>query len=272
MTLSSKPNLFSIFCISILSLSLIRPAFADNTTGFGSLIVDDVKYEATAPSRWDSQDLKDIGWAAAAVVGTSIVADTAVRDFMRRQTPDNAFLNNVQNFGQTWAIGVVGSFYVAGLVTDNEKSVQVAEDLISASLISATINQTIKVTVNRYRPRDDQGVVNLQGYQGLNNNSSFPSGHTTEAFTLASVIASSYEDNPWVAYTAYSVASMVGIARMYLDAHWASDVVASAFIGTWVGKSVVSHNKSLHKNSKNNVAILPDVAPGYTGVRIVSQF
>jgi hypothetical protein len=269
MNFMSKPHLFSIFCIALL---VVHPSFADDSTSFGSIIVDDVKYEATAPARWDSQDWKDIGWAAAAVVGTSIIADTAVRDFMRRQTPDNAFLNNVQNFGQTWAVGVVGGFYVAGLVTDNDKSIQVAEDLISASLISATINQTLKVTVNRYRPRDDQGTVNLQGYQGLNNNSSFPSGHTTEAFTLASVIASSYEDDPWVGYGVYSVAGMVGIARMYLDAHWASDVVTSAFIGTWVGKGIVSHNKSLHKSGKNNVAILPDVAPGYTGVRIVGQF
>ena len=269
MNFMSKPHLFSIFCIALL---VVPPSFADDSTSFGSIIFDDGKYEATAPARWDSQDWKDIGWAAAAVVGTSIIADTAVRDFMRRQTPDNAFLNNVQNFGQTWAVGVVGGFYVAGLVTDNDKSIQVAEDLISASLISATINQTLKVTVNRYRPRDDQGTVNLQGYQGLNNNSSFPSGHTTEAFTLASVIASSYEDDPWVGYGVYSVAGMVGIARMYLDAHWASDVVTSAFIGTWVGKGIVSHNKSLHKSGKNNVAILPDVAPGYTGVRIVGQF
>jgi hypothetical protein len=65
---------------------------------------------------------------------------------------------------------------------------------------------------------------------------------------------------------------MVGIARMYLDAHWASDVVASAFIGTWVGKGIVSHNNSLRSNKKNSVAILPDIAPGYTGVRVVSKF
>ncbi len=267
-----KNNLFSFFYLAILSLILISPAYADDTPGFGTVIVDDIKYEATAPSRWDTQDWENIGWAALAVAGTSVIADTAVRDFMRRQTPGNAFLNNVENFGQTWALGVMGGFYVAGLVADNDKSVYVAEDLVSASLVSATINQAFKVTVNRYRPRDNQGTVNVQGYTGLNNNSSFPSGHTTEAFTLASVIANSYEDDPWVAYGVYSVAGMVGIARMYLDAHWASDVVASTFIGTWVGKSIVKHNRELRDNKKNSVAIIPDVAPGYTGVRVEAQF
>ena len=269
---NTKQNIFSICCAIILSLILISPAYADNSPGFGTIIVDDIKYEATAPSRWDNRDWKDLGWAALAVAGTSVIADNAARDFMRRQTPGNSFLNNVENFGQTWALGVVGGFYVAGLVSDNNKSVQVAEDLISASLVSATINQTIKISVNRYRPRDNQGTANLQGYTGLNNNSSFPSGHTTEAFTLASVIASSYEDEPWVVYGVYSVAGMVGIARMYLDAHWASDVVTSAFIGTWVGKSIVRHNRELRDNKKNSVAIIPDFAPGYTGVRLQAQF
>lgn len=269
---NSIQNIVSLFSIAALSLASMTPASANESPSFGTVIVDDIKYEATAPARWDTQDWKDIGWAALAVAGTSIVADRPVRDFMRKQTPGSTFWNDVQNFGQSYAFGIMGGFYVAGLATGNEKTTQVGEDLISASLISATINQTIKVSVNRYRPRDDRGVANFQGYTGLNNNSSFPSGHTTEAFTLASVFANSYEDQPWVAYTAYSVAGMVGVARMYLDAHWASDVVASAFIGTWVGKGVVNYNKTLRGHNKNKVSIIPDVAPGYTGVRIVGQF
>lgn len=272
MNIISKLKISSVFCIALLSMFSLQPAYADEPTSFGGIIVDDIKYEATAPSRWDTQDWQDIGWAALAVAGTSIIADTVVRDFMRRQTPGNVFLNNVENFGQVWALGVMGGFYVAGLVADNEKSVNVAEDLVSASIVSASINQAFKVAVNRYRPRDNKGTVNVQGYTGLNNNSSFPSGHTTEAMTLASVIATSYEDDPWVGYAAYSVAGMVGIARMYLDAHWASDVVASTFIGVWVGKGIVNHNRALHENNKTHLSIVPDVAPGYTGVRLVGDF
>ena len=267
-----KINSPLLLCVLLLSLVSAMPSYAGETTGFGTIIVDDIKYEATAPSRWDTQDWKDIGWAALAVAGTSVIADRPVRDFMRRQTQGNTFLNDVQNFGQSYAVGVVGGFYVAGLAMGSEKTVHVGEDLLTASVISATINQTIKVTVNRYRPRDDQGIVNLQGYTGLNNNSSFPSGHTTEAFTLASVIATSYEDNPWVACSVYTVAGMVGVARMYLDAHWASDVVASAFIGTWVGKSIVRHNNEIRGSNKSSVSIIPAVAPGYAGVRVDAKF
>ena len=271
MNSTSKLNILSIYCIALCMLLAIRPSYANDTVGFGTIIVDDIKYEATAPSRWDNQDWKELAWAGVAVAGTAVLVDRPMRDFMRKQTPGNTFLNDVQNFGQSYAFGIMGGFYVVGLVAGNEKTTQVGEDLISASLISATINQTLKVSVNRYRPRDNKYTDDYQGYTGLNNNSSFPSGHTTEAFTLASVFASSY-DEPWVAYTAYSVAGMVGVARMYLDAHWASDVVASAFIGTWVGKGIVSHNKELRGNKKNTLSIVPDVAPGYTGVRVDAKF
>jgi hypothetical protein len=272
MNSKSKLNIYSFFSLAVCMLVAMNPSYAEDTVGFGTIIVDDIKYEATAPSRWDTQDWKELAWAGVAVAGTAVFVDRPMRDFMRKQTQGNTFLNDIQNFGQSYAFGVMGGFYVVGLAAGSEKTVQVGEDLISASLISATINQTLKVAVNRYRPRDDKLSDNYQGYTGLNNNSSFPSGHTTEAFTLASVLASSYEDDPWVAYSVYSIAGMVGVARMYLDAHWASDVVTSAFIGTWVGKGIVSHNRELRNNKKSSVAVLPDVAPGYTGVRVEAKF
>ena len=59
--------------------------------------------------------------------------------------------------------------------------------------------------------------------------------------------------------TSYSIASLVGLARIYHQAHFASDVVAGAMIGTLVGKSVVSYNNDLRSGK---VVLLPDVAHG----------
>lgn len=263
-----KPFIGSLSCIALLTLASIQSAYADETPSFPAIIGDDFKYEFSAPSRWESQDWQNLGWAALAVVGTSAVADRPVRDFMRQQPKGNSFLHTAEKFGQTYALGVMGGFYLAGVIGGNEKSIQVSQDLVAASLVSATINQTLKVVTNRHRPRDNQGIDNFLGYKGLNNNSSFPSGHTTEAFTLASVIASSYEET-WVACASYSVAGLVGVARMYHDAHFASDVTASAIIGMWVGKSVVAHNKLLRPDK---VVLLPEIAPGLVGLRMVGVF
>jgi hypothetical protein len=278
-------NLLSKLYLSaaLLMLAAAQTAYADEEVGFPTVVGSDFKYVATAPSRWDSDDWQTLGWASLAVVGTAVVADRPVRDFMCQRSkmsscpgagPDaevtNSTLTTIENFGQTYALGVMGGFYLAGVVGDSEKSVQVAQDLVSASLVSATIGQTVKIAVNRYRPRDNEGVYNAQGYTGFNNNSSFPSGHTTEAFTLAAVIASSY-DEKWVSYTVYSLAGLVGIARMYHDAHWASDVTTSALLGTFVGKAIVKHNSDLRHN-KNKVVMLPMLSPDFTGVQLIRTF
>jgi hypothetical protein len=257
-----------LWLVTLWMLASAPMAYAEESPSFLGIIGDDFKYVATAPSRWESNDWQTVGWATLAVAGTSIIADRPVRDYMRQQARDNVFLNKVENFGQSYALGVMGGFYLAGVIGDNEKSVNVAQDLVAASLVSATINQTIKVATNRYRPRDNQDIYNFQGYTGLNNNSSFPSGHTTEAFTLASVIASHYEET-WVSVSVYSIAGLVGVARMYNDAHYASDVTASAIIGTVVGKSIVKHNLTLRTKK---MALLPILAPDYAGVQVVGVF
>lgn len=268
--------------LAVLLFFISSCASAEETPGFPSIILDDFAHVATAPARWESQQWQNLGWATLAVAGTAVVADSAVRDFMCRQSKmptcpntsgssnnDNAFLINVERFGTTYALGTISGFYLVGVVTDNAHTTQVAQDSISASLISATINQTIKVATSRSRPRENQGIADFQGYTGLSNNSSFSSGHTTEAFTLASVIASHYAENVWVPYAAYSVAGLVGFARMYHDAHFASDVTASAIIGTYVGRTVVQHNQSLRGNK---VVLLPMLAPDYSGIQLLANF
>lgn len=272
-------GLSSILCAALLSTAQI--SLAEESASFPTIVGNDVKYVFTAPARWETEDWKTAGWATLAVVGTAVIADRPVRDFMCKQSkmsscPDagpnaevkNSTLTTIENFGQTYALGVMGGFYLVGVISDNEKSVQVSQDLVAASLSSALVNQSIKVIANRSRPRENQGTGDFKGFTGLNNNSSFPSGHTTEAFTLASVIASHYEE-AWVGVTAYSVAGLVGVARMYHDAHFASDVVASALIGTFVGKSIVKHNSTLRTGK---VVLLPMIGPDFAGVQVVGNF
>jgi len=275
-----KRHLFSL-ATALLALATVPNTYAAESSSFTTIISDDITTVFTAPGSWEAEDWKKLGWASLAVIGTAVVADRPVRDYMCQQSMmnscpgagnnaevTNSALTTIEHFGKTYAVGIMGGFYLAGIVTDNAKSVQVAQDLVAASVTSVLVNQSIKVTLNRSRPRENLGNNNFVGYTGPNNNSSFPSGHTTEAFTLASVIASHY-DQTWVSVVSYSTASLVGIARMYHDAHFASDVVASAFIGTYIGKAVVKHNSSLRGN---NIALLPMLGPDLTGMQLVGNF
>jgi membrane-associated phospholipid phosphatase len=257
---------FSLVVAVALALCIVHQAGAAQLS-YPELVVDDVKYVVTAPARWDEADWHEAGWASLAVVGTALAIDRPLRDEMLRHSGNNSAVTQVERFGNQYAAGVVGGFYLVGALADDPTSLQVAQDGLTASLIaSGIITPAIKLVAGRSRPRDNNGIYHFKPFS--NGNSSFPSGHTTEAFALASVIANHY-DETWVTCTSYTIAGLVGLARSYHQAHFASDIVAGAMIGTLVGKSVVAHNAALRSDK---VVLLPELAPGLIGIRIAGRF
>jgi membrane-associated phospholipid phosphatase len=97
-------------------------------------------------------------------------------------------------------------------------------------------------------------------------------------FATASVVVGELREHqpgavPYVAPIMYAAALVPGVTRMYLNQHWASDVVAGAFLGQLIGSRVVSYAYS-HRRSKldrallGGVALLPD---GRGGVMLVKS-
>ncbi len=254
------------FLALILALCLPHKVGATELT-YPEIVFDDVKHVITAPSRWETGDWSRAEWTSLAVLGTAVLIDRPLRDEMRRFSGSDPFIKQVERFGAEYAPVVLGGFYLAGVATDDLNALSVAQDGLAASLIaSGIITPAIKLVTGRSRPRDNAGIANFKPFSEPN--ASFPSGHTTEAFALAAVIADHYNEN-WVDYTAYAVAGMVGLARTYHHAHFASDVVLGAIIGTLVGKSVVTHNTALRSDK---LVLLPEVSRGLIGVRISGNF
>lgn len=267
------PDFGHVFLVSVLLLCLSGTVRADDAPipTYPEILADDIKHVLTAPTRWQQQDSQNLGLAVAGVVGVAAILDRPIRNEMRRHAPnDNRFLHDVERFGAEYSLGVLGGFYLAGAIGNNATATAVAQDGLAASIIaSGIITPTIKFVTGRARPRENLGVAYFHPFSlGYSSNSSFPSGHTTQAFAVASVIANHYEES-WVACSSYTVAGLVGVARMYHDAHFASDVLAGAMIGTLVGKSVVAHTKSV-RSAK--AVVLPEFAPGLIGVRLTRDF
>lgn len=252
------------------ALQLCNASLAAEThPSYHTVLFEDIKFTATSPARWQADDWKDVGWASLAVVTTAIAIDAPLRDEMRRQPRGNTFMLQIERLGAEYSIGVVGGFFLAGSLAGNDTALRVAQDGLSASIIaSGLITPALKIATGRSRPYEDAGTYNFQGLGANKLNSSFPSGHTTEAFALASVIAGHYEET-WIKSSAYAVASLVGIARTYHDAHFASDVLAGALIGNWVGQSVIAHNQ-LQRNGA--IVLLPEFAPEMSGLRLTGHF
>lgn len=242
---------------------------AELTASYPDLLLDDIQHVVTAPSRWQTQEWKNFGWASLAVAGTAVVIDGPLRDEMRRQPGNSSFMLNIERLGAEYSVGVLGGFYLAGSMANDDTAIMVAQDGLTASIIaSGLITPAIKIVTGRSRPYENAGTNNFQSLGANNHNSSFPSGHTTEAFALASVISAHY-DETWVKSSAYTVATLVGVARSYHDAHFASDVLAGALIGYWVGQSVVAHNR---QKRARNILLLPETAQDIIGLRLTGNF
>ena len=218
----------------------------------------DTKEVFTSPVRWTSRDWLTLGGISAGV-GIVMVFDGDIQHAIRRGRTDTLtnIFDNVQPFGNEYAIGIVGTFYLWGEIFKDPRAKSTALDSIAASgIASGLIVNATKYLVGRARPTDGNGAYDFQPFSG---HDSFLSGHTTEAFVLASVITEHY-DAWWVKVTAYGLAGTVGYARLNNNRHWASDVLAGAVVGTYVGKTVVRFNREHHR-----IKLQPIVAPDLQG-------
>lgn len=114
----------------------------------------------------------------------------------------------------------VGIFALQYTFDENETaSVSHARAIVWSTVASTTL----KVAFARPRPSNK-----LDDY-------SFPSGHTTRAFSTATALAYAYG---WkAAVLAYPLAAFVGLSRMSDNVHWGSDVVGGAFLGYWTARA-----------------------------------
>ena len=209
------------------------------------LVLLDTKEVFTSPRRWDSRDWLTLGVISAGI-GTVMVFDEDIGRAIRHARNDTLtnIFDNVQPLGNEYAIGIIGTFYLWGEIFKDPRAKSTALDSIAATAIGpGIIVNATKYLVGRARPTDGKGAYDFQPFSG---HDSFMSGHTTEAFALASVITEHYPE-PWVKVTAYALAGTVGYARLNNNRHWTSDVLVGAVVGTYVGKTVVHFNRDHHR-------------------------
>src|SRR5207249_1329096 len=78
----------------------------------------------------------------------------------------------------------------------------------------------------------------------------FPSGHSIKAWALARVAAREFPERKMVPILAYSAASAVTIARFGGRRHSASDALAGAAMGFFIGDFVYRHHHAPSEKSK----------------------
>jgi membrane-associated phospholipid phosphatase len=221
----------------------------------------DFKGILTSPGRWDTGD-----WITAALVAGASVAlynnDTKIQNWvLENKTATSARIgDNVTYLGSGYlTVALVGGMYVYGEVADDSKAIETALLSVESFALTGVFVQVIKRTTGRHRPYTGDPYDTWSGPTMNSSYDSFPSGHSSSAFAVASVIATEY-DNYIVPPIAYTVAAITGYNRMQHNAHWASDVFVGAAIGYFTGKAIVASHRN--KDSRVSFSPLIDNGPG----------
>jgi membrane-associated phospholipid phosphatase len=175
--------------------------------------------------------------------------DTALLHVRAGRKVDNFFSKINETTLTVGGLGVWAVARLAGAHTVADVGFHVSEAVFAASIT----NQLIRGPLGRTRPRDakhpftDQYEFHFgQGF-GHFQQRAFPSIHSSSGFAAASVlVAEVRQRNPGAAWAvgipAYAMALTPGLSRMYLGQHWASDIFAGAFMGTFYGWRVVNYS------------------------------
>ncbi len=105
-----------------------------------------------------------------------------------------------------------------------------AYELLLGTITLWIVVELIKFLVHRSRPFTRLAQARIVGYRprGL----SFPSGHTSQTFFIATLMVQHFHVHILAASLLYIAAFLVGITRMYVGAHYPRDVLAGAILGT----------------------------------------
>jgi membrane-associated phospholipid phosphatase len=158
-------------------------------------------------------------------------------------------------------IPIAAGFYIGGAIAHNEKARETGVLGGEAVLDALIVSEVFKLTMRRERPLDGDGKGRF--FQG---GSSFPSGHSTVSWALASVVAHEYNENVLYPIAAYGLASLVSFSRLSGQNHFTSDIFVGAalgwFTGRYVFKTHVDH--SIHRRPGSKLSSLrPQVIPQF---------
>jgi membrane-associated phospholipid phosphatase len=113
-------------------------------------------------------------------------------------------------------------------------------EFIFGTLVLWMIVELVKVLIRRSRPFTKLTGVRVVGTRARGN--SFPSGHTSQAFYMATIFVQYFQVHTATMIFFYLAALMVGVTRMYLGMHYPRDVLAGAILGTCWGLIGVTLN------------------------------
>lgn len=123
--------------------------------------------------------------------------------------------------------------------------------LFISALATNAITYGLKHATNETRPNEEDNL-------------SFPSGHTSNAFMMATVLFHEFKNTkPVLAYSGFVFATATGALRVLNNEHWVSDVLVGAGIGIMVTDLVYRFEPLKNWNPFKSDKISTIISPSY---------
>ena len=221
-----------------------------------------------APVRWNKYQ-----WIAFSGV-TVITAFLFTQDAsIQRITQNNqthfldvAAKSGLERLGSgVYSLPAMALLYGVGAIRKDDKEKYTALKGIEAYALGFVAAQVLKQLTHRDRPYMDNPPDPFQWYGPFHapSYSSFPSGHSTVAFAIATVVATSYSKTIWIPIVCYTFAGLTALSRVYQNDHWFSDIFVGSALGFAIGKTIMN-------NQMKKLKIIP-VSPNGMGVTVFYQ-
>jgi membrane-associated phospholipid phosphatase len=241
------------------------PATRSLEKDFFKNILQDQKAIWTSPLHLKTEDAR---WLVPLGVGAGILiaTDQSTGDEIAESDKPLNASRIVSYAGSRYGVGAIaGAFYVFGRVKHNGRARETGVLGAEALIDSAIVASSIKAITQRTRPTGGQSRSDF-----FDGGTSFPSGHSIEAWTLATIIANEYHDKPAVQIAAYGIASAVSVARFTGRNHYLSDVLIGSVMGYGIGQYVYHkrHRKTVDSGGSDEEesrdrSLWPAIAPQY---------
>ena len=231
----------------------------------------DTKEIITAPSRWEAKDWGSFSLIIGITAGL-YAYDLEIQDWVQDKRNDTT--DDIAKFAKPFGEGVftlppLAVLYLYGHYQNNEKARRVALMSFESYVVTGVFTQFLKFSAHRHRPGSGDSHEVWDGPGFSTDNLSFPSGHSSSAFSVATVIASEYKDYPVVPYVAYSVATLTALSRVNDNDHWASDVFLGSAIGYFTAKAIVGMHSD---NEDRRLTLIPVVDADRTALLASYRF
>lgn len=217
----------------------------------------------------------DATWIAPLTVSSALLFATDRRSAGELAEPGDhrsrlRISSDISRGGSFYVTGAIaGTFYLIGRTTDNQRARETGLLSMEALTDSGIVASALKTVAQRPRPTVDDASGEF-----FDRGSSFPSGHSASAWSVATVVAFEYgRHRPLVRFAAYGLATAVSMSRYTGENHFLSDVLVGSAIGYGIGRYVyrTNHDSALDginnqkKNSQLKSKLIPFTYPIYSG-------